>query len=234
MTYETTANMKQLFLSHTWQADEKGRNTHVRTKLLSAELRLLGWSTWFDDDDMHKCLDIDASMCHGIEGSSAVICCLTRKYCHKINKAAQTNQRDNCYKEWTYANARSKLLIAVAMEADVLTPCMWPPGVVLLHLGNKLCVDASGSCMVNAAQSINDILHAQRLEPEQSHAAVNTDRSLRRHKRKHREAPPLPDCKKQSCKYMKRLEPRTVQCVWIRTSPRRAGLRPRLHHTTVS
>jgi hypothetical protein len=133
---------KQLFFSHTWRPDNLGRNTHCRVHELVKKMRENGWTTWFDEEDMGG--NIDAAMAEGIEKADAILVCLTETYCKKVNETAKNpRNRDNCLKEWTYANARNKLLIPVIMEPCLLDMNSWPPGIVSLYLGSTLYINAS-------------------------------------------------------------------------------------------
>ena len=133
---------KQLFFSHTWQADKLGRDTHARVYQLAKLMERYGWSIWIDEDNMKG--NIDAAMASGIDGADAVIVCLTENYCKKVNETARNpRKRDNCLKEWTYANIRNKLMIPVVMEPELLVLNNWPPGIVSLHFGSTLYINAS-------------------------------------------------------------------------------------------
>ena len=156
--------MAQLFLSHAWAVDELGRDNHERVERLLRALERLGWSTWFDENNIGG--NMDASVADGIEGADAVIVCLTKKYCEKINDSARSQwRRDWCLKEWTYANTRRKLLLPLIME-----PCMkrskdWPVGMVLLELGSTLCADASSDDIEAAATGVHRLLQRYGLTP---------------------------------------------------------------------
>ena len=156
----------QLFLSHAWARDELGRDNHQRVAQLLSALQRLGWSTWYDEDNIQG--NMDASVADGIEGAAAMVVCLTRKYCEKINGNARTPwARDWCLKEWTYANTRRKMLLPVVMEPCMQRPKDWPVGMVLLELGSQLCVDASGDDQIGrAALSIDRMLRKYNLRPE--------------------------------------------------------------------
>ena len=100
---------RQLFFSHTWSRDKLDRDNHKRVYELAKKLQMCGWSVWIDEDDMIG--NIDAAMATGIENADAIIVCLTSTYCIKINETAKNPRlRDNCLKEWTYANTRNKLI----------------------------------------------------------------------------------------------------------------------------
>ena len=155
---------KQLFFSHTWRPDNLGRNTHTRVYDVVKQLRDNGWTTWFDEEDMGG--NIDAAMADGIDNAEAILVCLTETYCKKVNETAKNpRNRDNCLKEWTYANARNKLLIPVIMEPCLLNPSDWPPGIVSLYLGSTLYIDATKEDLNTAVIFTNKFLLKHGLQP---------------------------------------------------------------------
>ena len=155
---------KQLFFSHTWRPDNLGRNTHERVYEIVKKLRDNGWTTWFDEEDMGG--NIDAAMAEGIDNSDAILVCLTETYCKKVNDTAKNpRNRDNCLKEWTYANARNKLLIPIIMEPTLLNQSQWPPGIVSLYLGSTLFIDASKDDINSAVIFVNNFLLKHGLQP---------------------------------------------------------------------
>ena len=155
---------KQLFFSHTWRPDSLGRNTHHRVFELVKKLRDCGWKTWFDEEDMKG--NIDAAMAEGIDNADVVLVCLTETYCKKVNETAKNlRSRDNCLKEWTYANARNKLMIPIVMEPYLLDPTNWPAGIVSLYLGSTLYLDASKDDLDESVIFINKYLLKQGLQP---------------------------------------------------------------------
>lgn len=130
---------KQLFMSHTWRYDDKNRDTHYRTQLISDSLRKMGYTTWYDEDEIING-NIDFSMMNGIDECECFITCLTNKYIQKINYASKNfNVRDNCYKEFNYANLRQKRIIPLVLEELVDDSF----GVVDLYIGNQLKIDFS-------------------------------------------------------------------------------------------
>ena len=155
---------KQLFFSHTWKPDNLGRNTHERVYEIVKKIRDNGWTTWFDEEDMGG--NIDAAMAEGIDNADAIMVCLTETYCKKINDTAKNpRNRDNCLKEWTYANARNKLLIPIIMEPCLLNQSEWPPGIVSLYLGSTLYIDASKDDINNAVIFANNFLLKHGIQP---------------------------------------------------------------------
>ena len=157
--------MNQLFFSHTWRPDKLGRNNHDRVKELVHKIHKLGWSTWFDEYNMIG--NIDASMAAGIDNCECVIVCLTESYCLKINETARNpRKRDNCHKEWNYSCNRDKLMIPIIMESHMLDTSKWPSGVVPLHLGSTLYLDASTDDVMDKCMGeLHNMLIHYSLEP---------------------------------------------------------------------
>jgi len=155
---------KQLFFSHTWRPDNLGRNTHKRVHTIVKKLRNNGWTTWFDEEDMGG--NIDAAMAEGIENADAILICLTETYCKKVNETAKNpRNRDNCLKEWTYANMRNKLLIPIIMEPCLLNTNNWPPGIVSLYLGSTLYINATDNDLSESVIFANSFLLNNGLQP---------------------------------------------------------------------
>mgnify|MGYP000850491315 FL=1 len=146
---------KQLFLSHTWKYDNLNRNTHLRVKNIGNILKKFGWTIWFDEDDMKG--NIDACMVNGIKKCDCVIVCLTEKYIDKINLASNnTTIRDNCFKEWTYANSINKPIIPVILEEEVNTS--EGKGILDMYLGNMLYTDLSEDINHQSITKLNEML----------------------------------------------------------------------------
>ncbi len=78
---------KDIFISHTWQKDKKGRNNHTRCMVLCNILKGTGYSVWFDHYDMGR--DVDNSITQAIDNCKVFIVCLTTAYCLKINNAVK-------------------------------------------------------------------------------------------------------------------------------------------------
>ena len=159
---------RQLFFSHTWQTDKLGRDNHKRVYDLAKKLKKCGWTIWIDEDDMKG--NIDAAMADGIDNSEAVIVCLTEGYCIKVNETAKDpRKRDNCLKEWTYANVRNKLMIPVIMEPCLSSITNWPPGVVSLYFGSTLYINGAKDDLNFTTISLAKMLEQYKLQP-----AINT------------------------------------------------------------
>lgn len=156
-TYNADIEKKQIFFSHTWRPDKLGRDNHERVKTLVKKIKCLGWSTWFDEEDMKY--NIDVSMSDGIENCEAVIVCLTETYFKKVNETARNpRSRDNCLKEWTYSTTRNKLIIPIIMEPCLKDMSKWPSGIITMYFGNLLYIDASDDNLNSAIISLDRIL----------------------------------------------------------------------------
>ena len=178
---------KQLFFSHTWKNDNLDRNTHSRVKVIANIMKKNGWTVWLDEDEMRG--NIDACMVNGIKNCECVIACLTTKYIDKINIASNnTRIRDNCFKEWTYANSINKPIIPVILEEDVNTS--EGKGILDMYLGNMLYLDLSQDITPKSVNELNKMLlklnyrpkydnkiHGNKLKLIKNHLVFNLMRS---------------------------------------------------------
>ena len=96
--YQELIIKTDVFLTHDWGEDELKRNNHDRVSKINSALKLRGFETWFDDDRMIG--RIDQQMVDGIDNTSVILVFITKRYMEKING---TNPKDNCQKEFTYA-----------------------------------------------------------------------------------------------------------------------------------
>jgi len=144
---------KQLFLSHTWAPDSLKRNNHARVGELKKELTKLGWTSWFDEDDMK--INVDMSMVNGIEQCDVFLACLTKEYINSINNASRNlRQKSNVLKEWTYAHARKKIVFGILLEPIE----HWPHGIVTMYIANQIYINASHKNMSLVAKEITEML----------------------------------------------------------------------------
>ena len=134
--------MHDLFFSHTWRRDEKGRSTHDRAKKLAEAMRLLGWRVWLDADDL-RAGHIDSALAGGIESSQVFVACLTEEYIRKAHRGLECGRRDSCAKEWCCAMSRGKPIVPVVFEDSLLDTSTWPAGAVTLQLAGCMYVDAT-------------------------------------------------------------------------------------------
>lgn len=131
---------KDIFISHTWQKDKKGRNNHTRCMVLCNILKEQGYSVWFDHYDMGR--DVDNSITQAIDNCKVFIVCLTTAYCLKINNAVKSNKiNDNCFKEWNYAVYRNKIIIPVIMEEDMVNDYTQNDGIINMYLNSLIYFD---------------------------------------------------------------------------------------------
>ena len=150
--------MSSLFLSHAWEADCRGRDTHARARCLAQALVRAGWPVWFDEYDI-LCGNIDHSIARGIDSSAAVLVCLTEAYLRKVDYGLSCMQhRDNCAKEWRFIAQSRKVVLPVVFDASLLHGHMWPCSVVSLYLGGTLYVDASEDNWDCTARLISNML----------------------------------------------------------------------------
>lgn len=153
---------KALFLSHTWRLDTLGRDTHKRVKEVAIELEYLGWSTWFDENDMGY--DIDGSMADGIEHSRIVIVFLTKEYADKVQNCSRSPiLRDNCHKEWTLAHGLGKRILPIVFEPNMRAQAEWAT-ILLMHLGSKFYLDCSETSAHTTAHLIHKWLRTVAIE----------------------------------------------------------------------
>ena len=144
-----------LFMSHSWDVDLRGRSTHERVRALKTELDKLGWKVWFDEEQLLIGCNIDVKMATGISGSDAVCVCVTRKYIEKINNQARN---DNCVKEWNFAQSIGKKILPLIMEQEMLDIRAWPHGLMTMYLSNTFYVDCTSDDVKNNAKKLDAML----------------------------------------------------------------------------
>ena len=85
--------------------------------------------------------NITDQMCSGINRTQAVLVFVTKNY---VNKVAGTDRRDNCKKEFQYAELKksAQFMIPVVMEPSMRKTSTWS-GPVAMNLGGTLYVDYS-------------------------------------------------------------------------------------------
>jgi len=127
-----------VFLSHAWGSDLKGRDSHARVGRINSSLKQLGLVTWFDEERMSGA--IDHAMADGIDRSRVVLIFVTAAYIHKVNE----NDGNNVHFEFDYASRRksSSALIPVCLEESCKDTRKWR-GPVGARLGGKLYHDLS-------------------------------------------------------------------------------------------
>ena len=142
-----------VFLTHDWGTDEKGRNNHGRVTEVNVALKAAGLTTWFDEDKMTG--NVVDQMCGGIDRATVVIVFITQRYCDKVGGSAQG---DNCKMEFSYACRRRGIsnMVAVVMEPRMLNPGNWSGGLGMA-LGGTLYVNMSEDIRGNMSSLISEI-----------------------------------------------------------------------------
>ena len=151
-----------VFLTHDWGKDERGRDTHARVSRVNAALKSRGISTWFDDEQMHG--DIRHKMTEGIDHASLIIVFITSRYQDKVNGQ---DRRDNCKYEFDYSfnQKGTTKFIPVVMETRMRNDREWK-GSLAGALSGILYVDmvedddaTFNSKIDDLVAHINRILH---------------------------------------------------------------------------
>lgn len=146
--------IKDIFISHNWGLDSIGIDNHKKCKIIADELILRGYSVWFDENDMVK--NIDDKIMEGINNSKIVIVCLTEKYCKKIEDGVRYQRiNDNCYKEWNYTLLKSKKIIPIIMEKDLMNK---PASqIIQMYINSIFYIDMSESINENIELLCKDL-----------------------------------------------------------------------------
>ena len=146
--------IKDIFISHNWGLDSVGIDNHKKCKIIADELILRGYSVWFDENDMVK--NIDDKIMEGINNSKIVIICLTEKYCKKIEDGVRYQRiNDNCYKEWNYTLLKSKKIIPIIMEKDLMNK---PASqIIQMYINSIFYIDMSESINENIELLCKDL-----------------------------------------------------------------------------
>ena len=149
-------------MSHAWATDARGRSTHERAMELKRTLHALGWKVWVDEDKLLVGEALDAQLASGISQSDAVLICITRRYCEKVNSAATS---DNVYKEWNFCQSIGKKMIPLVFEEEMCDVKSWPVGIMTMVLGNTFFVDASDDDIAGVAARLSQMLRLLGLRP---------------------------------------------------------------------
>ena len=148
----------RVFLSHTWRPDCLGRPTHDRVTEVGKALQRYGHTVWIDQERLVQ--DIDHCMADGIDNCDIFAVFLTHTYVTKVCAAASDpGTRDNCYKEFSYAQSAQKVMLPVAFEPCMLTHANWPGGIVKMHLGQRLYVDGANSSSEAIARDMDTLMY---------------------------------------------------------------------------
>lgn len=141
-----------IFLSHSWSKTTNGKNIHDFVSSVNKFIKIYE-PTWFDEEQI--VYDIDGSIVQGITNCSMFVSFLTKSYIDKVcNAECKSRVRDNCYKEFSYAQLCKKPCIAVVLEKELLNVSDWRPGIIKLYLGNKLYIDGTSLRPIEIAEKI--------------------------------------------------------------------------------
>ena len=135
------------FLTHDWgkfKTKKGGKelvSNHDRVSRIYTGLTQSGMHVWFDEVQMKGL--IQKQMCKGIDDSYVIVVFLTKRY---IEKVGGDDQKDNCQKEFLYADNTKggQRMIGVVMDPECGPATSWR-GPVQLTLGSQLYVDFSDS-----------------------------------------------------------------------------------------
>jgi len=139
-----------VFLSHDWGKDANGRDNHARVGRINEGLRSRGFQTWFDAEMMHG--NVVDKMASGIDNTAVVLAFITNNYISKV--AGDNGPRDNCKREFEYADRRNKEMLAVVMEDGCRNPSDWR-GSVGFTLSTTLYVDCANDATFE--QALDDL-----------------------------------------------------------------------------
>ena len=130
-------NAKDVFLSHNWGKDEKGRDNHARVVKISEYLTSKGFRCWIDAEEMTG--NLDKKMSSGIDASRMCIAFITDTYLKKTDGEGDGGESDNCFKEFQYSSKAKgpQYILPVIMEDDLMAQGDWY-GPVALSLNNKI------------------------------------------------------------------------------------------------
>ncbi|KAH9254038.1 hypothetical protein BASA81_007913 [Batrachochytrium salamandrivorans] len=122
-------------MSHNW--GERNAN-HKRVQRIVNTFRTKGWPMWFDDERLTG--QVDAQIADGIDESATFAVFITKAYVEKV-KSGDKGTQDWCHFEFNYATLhKSKKMIAVVMEKEMLDLTEWK-GTVGGTFGRVLYID---------------------------------------------------------------------------------------------
>ena len=154
-----------VFLTHDWNTDEKGRNNHERVSIINRELKLNGYVTWFDQERMTG--RIRQQMTKGIDHSKCVIVFLTKAYMEKVNHG---RRNDNVLFEMNYAFDKHTVeLLAVCMDDTMCNHDKWSGELKgMLGLDLFVCMNGDlddGSYLQMKMKELIDQLRRKKIKP---------------------------------------------------------------------
>jgi len=138
------------FCTHNWG---KNRRNHEEVVAIAGELQRIGVATWIDEEEMSG--RVTATMCRGIDDSATFTVFITEEYITKVAGTGRNKERDNCLKEFEYAESRkgSGVMIAVVMEPTMSDTSKWL-GPVGANLSGKMHIRGWGRTAREVAQEV--------------------------------------------------------------------------------
>ena len=131
------ASTTDIFFSHDWCVDEKGRDNHKRIGKLNESMKERGLFTWYDAERMRG--SIVDKMCSGIDRTQIVLIGITRSY---VTKVAGDKRDDNCKLEFQYSVSQKSpdFMIPIVLEPSMLDQKLWT-GPVGMYFSTFLYCD---------------------------------------------------------------------------------------------
>ena len=139
----------RLFASHDWGKDSEN---HKRVAQVVSLLRELGFTVWFDEDEMKGNLLDD--MCEGINKSDAMLVFITKNY---LKKVASGDDQDNVRREFMYGHKMLGAARLIPIRFDPELPKKWT-GPLGMLLGERLYADLTGNIDSSKMQGLVRLL----------------------------------------------------------------------------
>jgi len=150
-----------IFISHSRDKDDAGRDNHARAKRLKDSLERLGFKLWFDDEQKRD--NILQRTAKGIEGSAVILICVTKRYMEDVAKY----ESNTCRREFEYAlNKRDTLnMLPIIMEESMANTSQWH-GSLNITLGQYRCEHLTTDVNFDDAVKALAVVIRRMIEPE--------------------------------------------------------------------
>ncbi len=154
--------------------DGEHRDNHKRVTRLNEALRAANLTTWIDEEHQSSTANSPASlhqsMSSGIDSSTKVLICITKRYMDKV--AGKMGANDSCRKEFEYSARRKGLdhIIPVVMEKQCNNVEEWY-GPLGLSLANSHYLDFTVN--TNLSECVRDI--AKHISDDQGSREIVTE-----------------------------------------------------------
>jgi hypothetical protein len=148
-------NKNDIYLSHEWGIDSRGRRTHGRVVELHHYLVNKGLIPWLDEVEDKKInnhrskVSIEDRIVHGIRNTNCILFFITENFIRKVGKYSDLdNDRyepsdDTCVLEFltSLKERDTNIMIPVVMEDTVMSTSTWGNGLLAKKLGCRLRVN---------------------------------------------------------------------------------------------